>query len=117
MTEFVVYTTEKFKRLLELNSERSEFIGKERGVKTLNTAVSFDIETSSFKKDEKKYATMYVWAFDIFDVTFIGRTWHDFVDLVTQLHKYYKTKSNRLVRIYGNNLRYEVQFMHTWFKW
>ena len=117
MTEFVLYTNEKFKRFLELNSECSEWRGQERGVKTLNTAISFDIETSSFRKDEKKYATMYVWAFDIFDITFIGRTWKDFVDLINILHKHYKTKSNRLVRIYVHNLTYEFQFMHKWFKW
>lgn len=117
MTEFVIYSNEKFKRFLQLNSERSEFVGKERVAKTLNAAISFDIETSSFKQNDKKYATMYVWAFDIYDVTFVGRTWKEFQDLIYLLHKQYKTNSKKLVRIYVHNLSYEFQFMHKWFKW
>ena len=117
MTEYIAYTPEKFATFLRRNSERSEWKGKERGIKTLNTAMSFDIETSSFYHDDKKCATMYVWAFDIFDITFVGRTWDEFVNLINQLHTHYKTKANRLIRIYVHNLSYEFQFMHKWFKW
>ena len=117
MTEYIVYSPEKFETCLRLNSERLEWKGKERGVKTLNTALSFDIETTSFYANKKKRATMYVWAFDIWGITFIGRTWEEFVNLISQIHRTYKTKQNRLVRIYVHNLSYEFQFMHKWFKW
>lgn len=115
MNLYVNYTPTKFLNLLRLNSERLEWKGS--GVTMLNSALSFDIETSSFYLDSKKYATMYVWAFDIFDVTFIGRTWEEFTSLLSTLSTFYKLTPKKLIRIYVHNLSYEFQFMRKWLTW
>lgn len=84
----------------------------------LNEPISFDIETTSFRRDDEKYATMYVWAFDIFDTTFLGRTWSDFAEMLTLLEKFYRLReTKRQVVIYIHNLSYEFQWMMKYFEW
>lgn len=84
----------------------------------LNEPVSFDIETTSFRKNGEKYATMYVWAFDIYDRTFIGRTWKEFIELIETLSRFYDLKkTKRKIYIYIHNLSYEFQWFHKYFKW
>ena len=47
-----------------------------------NIPASFDIETSSYKKYGKKYATMYLWALNINGSTIVGRRWSEFSKVI-----------------------------------
>lgn len=87
-----------------------------------NTPCSFDIETSSFyeeidSKRLEKRACMYVWAFDIFDVTIIGRTWDDFLEMIHEIEEFYQLNDKKRLIIYVHNLAYEMQFIRKYFKW
>lgn len=81
-----------------------------------NIPASFDIETSSFKINGEKRATMYVWSLCINGSTIVGRTWAEFVDIIDFVKKSMKTHESKLV-IYVHNLGYEFQWMRGWFDW
>ena len=55
------------------------------GVEYYNVSCAFDIETSSFKINNIKQATMYIWQFGIGNHIIIGRTWDEYKQLITQL--------------------------------
>ena len=76
-----------------------------------NMPASFDIETSSFKIGEEKYATMYLWAMCINGSTVIGRTWKEFKKLLRIMENAFHTSRMNLI-IYVHNLSYEFQ----WFR-
>ena len=79
-----------------------------------NIPASFDIETSSYKKYGKKYATMYLWALNINGSTIVGRRWSEFSKVIRTISEVMHTDSTRLI-IYVHNLGYEFQFMRGWF--
>lgn len=81
-----------------------------------NIPASFDIETSSWTKFGKKYATMYLWSFNLNGSTILGRTWIEWKRVLNFISEHLDTKKNKLV-IYVHNLGYEFQFMRGWFDW
>lgn len=86
--------------------------GKQK-IRYLNTANSFDIETSSFyDENNTKRACMYLFMFCIDGITFYGRTWAQFSFALEMLqHRYKLDYYNRMI-IYVHNLAYEFQFMY-----
>ena len=58
---------------------------RKRKIEYYNIPCSFDIETSSFYDQGEKAACMYIWMFDIDDHIIIGRTWDEFILLLTKL--------------------------------
>lgn len=97
--------------------ERDHVYTESKHVQYLNTAVSFDIETSSFRIDKRKIATMYVWAVDIYDHTIIGRTWYDFIELMNDISKRLELSPKKRMVCYVHNLAYEFGWMFKYFKW
>lgn len=84
----------------------------------LNIPVSFDIETSSFYDGLAKKAIMYIWTLNLNGITFIGRTWEQFIDLLSLISETFElNKFNRRLLIYIHNLEYEFQFMRKWIDW
>lgn len=81
----------------------------------LNSSNSFDIETTSFTKNDNKYATMYIWGFNINGTRLYGRTWSDLKFLLIKLKEIYGLSENKKMIIYVHNLAYEFQFMRKWF--
>ena len=84
----------------------------------LNIPCSFDIETSSFKEGVAKKAIMYIWTCNINGITFIGRTWDQFTQLLDIVSETFQLiKFNRRLLMYVHNLEYEFQFMRKWIAW
>lgn len=81
-----------------------------------NIPASFDIETSSYKVQGVKKATMYIWSLCINGSTIVGRTWRDFVSTIDYVKKCMHTDKNTLI-IYVHNLGYEFQWIRRWFEW
>lgn len=75
-----------------------------------NIPASFDIETSSFKIEDEKYATMYLWSMCINGSSIIGRTWKEFKKILKVLENAFHTKRMKLI-IYVHNLSYEFQWI------
>ena len=91
-----------------------EIIGERK--RYINAPASFDIETTSWTSFNIKYATMYVWSFCLNGSTILGRTWGDFLKVLTFLKEHLHTDKQKLI-IYVHNLGYEFQFMRGWLKW
>lgn len=92
-----------------------------KNINYYNIPAAFDIETSSFyqgeKKSENKRAVMYVWQFGMDNNVTYGRTWEEFLSLISVLKKAMGLdKDNRLV-VYVHNLPYEFQFIRKRIKW
>lgn len=84
----------------------------------LNIPCSFDIETTSFYEGVAKKAIMYIWTLNINGITFIGRTWKQFIQLLNLIsERWGLIKYNKRLLIYVHNLEYEFQFMRKWLEW
>lgn len=84
----------------------------------LNVPCAFDIETSSFKDGIAKKAIMYIWQFNLNGVTFIGRTWPQFVHFLNLISETYALRAyNKRMIVYIHNIEYEWQFMRKWLAW
>lgn len=81
------------------------------GVEYYNVSCAFDIETSSFKINNIKQATMYIWQFGIGNHIIIGRTWDEYKQLITQLKAMFYLNEKRVLIVYVHNLSYEFQFI------
>ena len=88
-----------------------------KGVRYLNCACSYDIETSSFILHGQKCANMYVWAFAFEDTIIIGRTWTEFLILIDKFRALYQLDPNNRMIVYVHNLGYEFQFFRHYFNW
>ena len=77
-----------------------------RNFNYFNIPASLDIETSSFYKDEKKYATMYLWGLCINGSSIYGRTWAELEHVILWVIDFFNiSKKNRMI-IYVHNLGY-----------
>lgn len=94
-----------------------EFIRKGKKGYISNVPAVFDIEASSFYKDDEKQATMYAWVFGINGKCIRGRTWGDFLDAIEALKKRYNLSTEKRFVVYVHNLGYEFQFMRHYFEW
>ena len=86
--------------------------------KYIQIAAGFDIEASSFKLNDKKLATMYIWQMAFLfnlnstEIYYIyGRTWNEWENLIYLLRKY--TNNKQKLIIYVHNLSYEFQWIYT----
>ena len=90
----------------------------------LNVICAFDIETTTIElpivddRTQNAHAFMYVWQFQLNDITIIGRTWEEaeklFISLSDACKRYRKEKKLDdlpLVIIWVHNLAYEFQFL------
>lgn len=84
--------------------------------KLYNIPASFDIETTSTHVWGVKYATMYIWSLCINGSTIVGRTWKEFVEVISTLAEKFNTEKYGMI-IYVHNLGYEFQWMRHWFDW
>ena len=103
--------------LMELILQNEKFI-KYGKIQYLNTPISFDIETTSFKDNEgEKVAIMYLWSFAIRDKVIFGRTWDEFKKLLQSINRILNLDEKRQIIIYVHNLSFEFQFMRKHFEW
>lgn len=94
-------------------------IKNNKKVEYINLPCGFDIETTSYKKDDHKTAFMYIWALGIGhnNPVFYGRTWGEFIEVCELLQEQLELYEDRRLVIYVHNLGYEFQFMRKYFEW
>lgn len=74
----------------------------------LDCIFAFDIEATNI--DSIEQAVMYIWQFQVDeDITVFGRTWEEFIDLLTRIAKTVPHNVNMVV--YIHNASYEHQFI------
>ena len=95
-----------FKNPPLLKNRRGNPGGKKRHYLGITTA--FDIETTLL--DDIQQSIMYIWQWQFGeDVTVIGRTWDEFLDLQKRIKAV--LPSDRWLVVYVHNLSYEFQFL------
>lgn len=68
---------------------------------------AFDIETTNDM--ESQQAFMYIWQFQINDITIMGRTWNEFITFLERVKD--ELKSEEYIVIFVHNLSFEFQFL------
>lgn len=68
---------------------------------------AFDIETTNDR--ESIHAFMYVWQFQINDITVMGRTWDEFITFLERMKD--ELKTDEYIVIFVHNLSFEFQFL------
>ena len=86
-------------------------------IEYINVPAAFDIETTSFEQDDRKYATMYVWQFGINGVITFGRTWDEFLQTIDELCCALELSKDRRLIVYVHNLAFEFQFIRRLIEW
>lgn len=81
-----------------------------------NVPCSFDIETSSFRTASgEKMATMYLWGFNFNGRSTYGRTWTEWIQLITSISEMLNCSQINLI-VWVHNLPYEMGFMNRYFE-
>ena len=116
------YATAKDIRLILQNAVcESDFKSNAKGVKLCNLPFSFDIETTSFERENngktEKLATMYIWQFGVNGYVIIGRYWFEFVEMIKTISKVLQLNENKRIIVYIHNLSFEFQFIRKMFDW
>ena len=62
----------------------------------INLPCSFDIETSSFEKNDVKVGIMYAFAMDINHNVYLGRTWEDFLEVCRYIRNIFNLSPYRI---------------------
>ena len=86
-----------------------------------NIVCAFDIETTSFldteDQNDPKRSIMYVWQFAIDGRVIMGRTWKEFLDLMSKLEHLLSLSLEYKLLIYCHNLNFEFQYIAPFFVW
>lgn len=106
---------DRIKKSIE-NAKVVKKIGK-YNPKYLDLSVSFDTETTNMKVEGEKFAFMYVWQFSIDGYFCYGRTWQEFIQLLTNLKNYGELSNDKRIIIYVHNLGFEFQFFRKYIPW
>lgn len=81
-----------------------------------NVPAAFDIETSSFyDKDGNKCGLMYAWAFGLYGLVIIGRTWKQFTKMIKKLCSILNLSDLTRLIVYVHNLQFDFQFFRSHF--
>lgn len=94
-----------------------EFVKKGKTQLISNVASVFDIEATSFYRDDEKQCCMYAWVFGLNGRCIRGRTWGEFLDVIEKLVEIYDLSLDKRLIIYVHNLSYEFQWFQKYFKW
>lgn len=73
---------------------------------------AFDIEASRLKDIEQ--AVMYIWQFQVEDITVIGRTWEEYFLMLKRIKE--RLPEDAWLVIYVHNLSYEFSFLKGWYQ-
>ena len=129
-----IYKATDIEQVLSMAVNDKNIIGNNKGTKFYNIPCAFDIEVSSFYRDEQgntytyehysklgvkleKCAIMYVWQFGINGYVVMGRTWDEYINMCDKISKYLHLNKDKRLIVYVHNLSYEFQFIRTLFDW
>lgn len=114
-----ILSNEDFLFTLEIEKHSFEIVSVRKKCKYYNVPASFDIETSSFlvQTSGLKCSTMYEWTFGINGFITAGRTWDEYIELISKVEEILGINENLRLIVYVHNLSYEFQFMRKLFEW
>lgn len=139
VTESKIYDVSEIEDFTYNALNDAEYKRDNKGVGYVNVPCAFDIETTSFYRDEhgnqydyaeyakavengtdatfEKLNTMYVWQLGINGHVMIGRTWDEFEHVMSEISRLANLDENHRLVIYVHNLSYEFQYIRKRFEW
>ena len=78
---------------------------------------SFDIETTSYSKDNENIAFMYIWQFSLENYVVYGRTWEEYFYFMDKLRDKGNVSPSQQLMIWVHNLPFEFQFIRKMVEW
>lgn len=78
---------------------------------------SFDIETTSYSKDDEDIAFMYIWQFALENYVIYGRTWEQYFEFIEKLKNIGNITPETQLIIWVHNLSFEFQFIRKLIEW
>lgn len=133
-----IYNAKSIHIVIRKVKETAKIIKNNKQESFYNIPCAFDIETSSFYNDHgkivtqdekmkraekdstynpRKIAIMYVWQMDINGLIVMGRTWHEFIYVCSELSSKLDLSVKKRLVVYVHNLSYEFQFIRKRFTW
>lgn len=128
-----IYTPQDIITVLQMGIDETCLRGNNKKQKFFDVPCSFDIETTSFYRDDNNYynyeqyiklgvklekcSCMYVWQFGINGYVILGRTWEEFTQMMEEISNYLGLCESRRLIVYVHNLSYEFQFIRKRFTW
>lgn len=117
-----VYTPQEIDEVIKIVRHYFRFAYSNKKLKYFNVPCAFDIESSSFYRDSgesknEKTAIMYVWAFGIYGLTIVGRTWEEYVSMIKTISGILDLHEGKRLIVYIHNAGYDFQFLRKWFIW
>jgi hypothetical protein len=130
-----IFTPLQIAVVLAMAVDETYLIGNNKKERFYNLPCSFDIETSSFYRDEtgetytyeqvskldkskfEKCSCMYVWQFGINGFVIVGRTWDEFTTMMQTVSETLNLSEKKRLVCYIHNLSYEFQFIRKLFEW
>ena len=130
-----IFTPLQIADVLAMAVDETYLIGNNKKERFYNLPCSFDIETSSFYRDEngdtytyeqvskldkskfEKCSCMYVWQFGINGYVIVGRTWDEFTKMMQTVSETLNLSANVRLICFIHNLSYEFQFIRKLFEW
>lgn len=107
--------SETIKNYCSTHKMRTVTVGKGKHCELFNyIPMGFDIETTTqYKKENGKviehYSNMYIWQFQLDDITIIGRTWNEFSRLLTAINNYVCMNEYKTL-LFIHNMSFEFAF-------
>ena len=103
-----ILSNEDFLFTLEIEKHSFEIVSVRKKCKYYNVPASFDIETSSFlvQTSGLKCSTMYEWTFGINGFITAGRTWDEYIELISKVEEILGINENLRLIVYVHNLSY-----------
>ena len=104
-----IYTVDTFPYNIYKYNHKT--VRTKKGRSYVNLSASFDIETTSYTKNDKTEGFMYIWQFCLKDLVVMGRTWEEFQRFLDKLAEQMHLAKNKKIAVYVHYLPFEFQFM------
>lgn len=131
-----IYPFTAISYIIENAVNDTDLKGNNKGIYYYNIPCAFDIETTSFYRDLdgkiydykqrqkldknaklEKLSIMYIWQLGINGYTIVGRTWEQFLQVISTIQTKLNLNENRRLIIYVHNLSFEFQYICKLFDW
>lgn len=133
-----IYEPKEVREFVRESVGYGNLTGNNKGTYYYNVPASFDIETSSFYRDLdgtqynyeqvellkkgsnvklEKVNIMYIWQLGINGRVMLGRTWDEFIQVISEITRLLELDKKRRLVLYVHNLSYEFQYIRHLFKW
>lgn len=118
LSQKTIYKPSQLSEVLSIVRPLFRFDKQLNGIRYFNVPSAFDIESSSFIDVlGNKTAIMYEWSFGLMGLVIIGRTWDEFISMLTELSFTLNLTDKKRLICYIHNASFDFQFFRKYLDW